>query len=209
MPHTNRAKLSRLFGTFCHLWTKGLPANVQMKTTGSGGVVGQFEFELDKPHKTFPAGLTGFRRGQSQCEPRRHPGHKTGSPHAPGHPGAMEGRHRRPRRRGPKGIERSRLRAAAHQASLATACCAAPTAAIPMPPPTPPPPPSGPTTTWLIKVVTRRTRHRSSFSQLDGLYNSVDDSDCSATVADEDDPPTATSAPLQSPPPSTTTHQRG
>ena len=26
-----------------------------MKTTGSGGVVAQFEFELDKPHKAFPA----------------------------------------------------------------------------------------------------------------------------------------------------------
>ena len=31
-----------------------------MKTTGSGGVVAQFEFELDKPHKSFPAGLPGF-----------------------------------------------------------------------------------------------------------------------------------------------------
>ena len=27
-------------------------------------LVAQFEFELDKPHKTFPAGLPGFRRGQ-------------------------------------------------------------------------------------------------------------------------------------------------
>ena len=60
MPHSNRDELSRLFGIFCHLWTKGLHANVQMKTTGSGGVVAQFEFELDKLHKSFPAGLPGF-----------------------------------------------------------------------------------------------------------------------------------------------------
>lgn len=72
MPHTNRAELSRLFSTFCHLWTKGLHANVQMKTTGSGGVVAQFEFELGKPHKTFPAGLAGFWRGQTHGDPRRH-----------------------------------------------------------------------------------------------------------------------------------------
>ena len=209
MPHTNRAELSRLFGTFCHLWTKGLHANLQMKTTGSGGVVAQFEFELDKPHKTFPAGPPGFRRGQPQRDPRRHPGHQPGSPHAPGHPGAAGGSRRRPRRWGPKAIERSRLQAAAHQASLAAARCSAPTTAIPIPPPAPPLPPSGPTTTRLIKVVTRRTSHRSSFSQLDGQDNSVDDSDCSATVADEDDPPPATSAPLQPPPPSNTTHQRG
>ena len=51
MPYSNRNELSRLYGTFCHLWSKGLHANVQMKTTGSGGVVAQFEFELDKPHK--------------------------------------------------------------------------------------------------------------------------------------------------------------
>ena len=70
-----------------------------------------------------------------------------------------------------------------------------------MPPPAPPPPPTGPTTTRLVKVVTRRASYRSSFSQLDGQDNSVDDSDCSATVADEDDPLTATSASLQSPPP--------
>ena len=65
----------------------------------------------------------------------------------------------------------------------------------------PPPPPTGPTTTRLVKVVTRRASYRSSFSQLDGQDNSLDDSDCSATVADEDDPLTATSASLQSPPP--------
>ena len=90
MPHTNRDELSWLFGTFCHLWTKGLHANVQMKTTGSGGVVAQFEFELDKPHKSFPAGLPGFRRGQPPRVPRHHPGHEPGSPNAPGHPGAVE-----------------------------------------------------------------------------------------------------------------------
>ena len=139
----------------------------------------QFESELDKPHKTFPAGLPGFRRGQPQREPRRHPGHKPGSFHAAGHPRAAGGSRRQPRCWGPKAIERSRLRAATHQASLATARCAASTTAIPMPPPAPPPPPSGPTTTRLIKVVTRQTSHRSSFSQLDGQDNSVDDSDCS------------------------------
>ena len=197
MPHSNRNKLSRLFGTFCHLWTKGLHANVQMKTTGSGGVVAQFEFQLDKPHKSFPAGLPGFRRSQPQRVPRHH---EPGSPHAPGHPGAVEGSRRRPRRRGPKAIERSRLRAAAHQASLAAARCSAPTTAIPMPPPAPPPPPFGPTSTRLIKVVPRRTSHRSSFSQVDGQDNSVGDNDCSATVSDEGVPPTASSAPLQPPP---------
>ena len=41
----------------------------------------------------------------------------------------------------------------------------------------PPPPPTGPTTTRLIKVVTKRTSHWSSFSQLDGQDNSVDDSE--------------------------------
>ena len=66
MPHSNRDELSRLFGTFCHLWSKGLHAKVQMKTTESGGVLAQFEIELDKPHKPFPAGLPGFRRSQSQ-----------------------------------------------------------------------------------------------------------------------------------------------
>ena len=81
MPYSNRNELSRLFGTFCHLWSKGLHANVQMKTIGSGGVVAQFEFELDKPHKSFPAGLPGFRRSQSQRAPRQHPGHESGSMH--------------------------------------------------------------------------------------------------------------------------------
>ena len=38
---------------------------------------------------------------------------------------------------------------------------------------------------------------------MDGQDNSVDDSDRSATVADEDVPPTASSAPLQPPPPQT------
>ena len=118
MPHSNRDELSRLFGTFCHLWSKGLHANVQMKTTGSGGVVAQFEFELDKPHKSFPAGLPGFRRSQPQRAPRRQPGHETGSPNAPGHPGATGGSRRRPRRRGPKAIERSRLQATAHHMLL-------------------------------------------------------------------------------------------
>ena len=127
MPHTNKDELSRLFGTFCHLWTKGLHANVQMKKTGSGGVVAQFEFKLDKPHKSF-------RRGQPQRAPRRHPGHEPGSPHAPGHPGAAGGSRRRPRRQGPKAIERSRLPATAHQASLAAARCSAPTTAIPYQP---------------------------------------------------------------------------
>ena len=76
-----------------------------------------------------------------------------------------------------------------------------------MPPPAPPLPPFGPMTTQLIKVVPRQTSHRSSFSQLDGQDNSVDnsldDSDCSATVAYEGVPPTASSAPLQPPPPQT------
>ena len=35
---------------------------------------------------------------------------------------------------------------------------------------------------------------------MDGQDNSLDDSDCSATVADEGVPPTASSAPLQPPP---------
>ena len=162
MPHSNRDELSRLFGIFCHLWTKGLHANVQMKTTGSGGVVAQFEFELDKPHKSFPTGLPGFRRGQPLRVPRHHPGHEPGSPHAPGHPGAVGGSRRRPQRRGPKAIERSRLRAAAHQASLAAARCSAPTTPIPMPPPAPPPPPFGPTTTRLYRggQATVRVSHR-------------------------------------------------
>ena len=104
---------------------------------------------------------------------------------------------------------RKRLCAAAHQASLAAARCTVSTTAIPMPPPTPPPPPTGPTTTRLIKAVSRRTSYRSSFSQLDGQDNSVDENDCSTTVADEENPLIATPASLQSPPPSTTTHQRG
>ena len=168
MPYSNRNELSRLFGTFCHLWSKGLHAKVQMKTTESGGVLAQFEIELDKPHKPFPAGLPGFRRSQSHRAPRRHPGHESDSPNAPGHPGATGVSRRRPRRRGPKAIERSRLRAAAHQASLATARCSAPTTPTPMPPPAPPLPSFGPTSTRLIKVVPRRTSHRSSFSQVDG-----------------------------------------
>ena len=60
MPYSNRNELSRLFCTFCHLWSKGLHAKVQMKTTESGGVLAQFEIELDKPHKPFPAGLPGL-----------------------------------------------------------------------------------------------------------------------------------------------------
>ena len=171
MPYSNRNELSRLFGTFCHLWSKGLHAKVQMKTTESGGVLAQFEIELDKPHKPFPAGLPGFRRSQSHRAPRRHPGHESDSPNAPGHPGATGVSRRRPRRRGPKAIERSRLRAAAHQASLATARCSAPTTPTPMPPPAPPLPSFGPTSTRLIKVVPRRTSHRSSFSQVAGQDN--------------------------------------
>ena len=31
MPYSNRNELSRLFGTFCHLWSKGLHAKVQME----------------------------------------------------------------------------------------------------------------------------------------------------------------------------------
>ena len=89
----------------------------------------QFEFELEKPNEIFPTGPAGFRRGQPQGESLRHPGHQPGSPHAPGHPGATGGR--RPRRRGPKAIERSRMRAAAHQASLAAARCAAAATALP------------------------------------------------------------------------------
>ena len=72
MPYSNRNELSRLFGTFCHLWSKGLHAKVQMETTESGGVLAQFEIELDKPNKPFPAGLPGFRRSQSHRAPRRH-----------------------------------------------------------------------------------------------------------------------------------------
>ena len=176
MPHTNRAGLNRLFANFCRFWTKGLHATVQMKTTGSGGVMAQFEFELEKPNEIFPTGPAGFRRGQPQGEPRQHPDYQPGSAHASGHPGATGGRC--PRRRGPKVIEHSRMRAAAHQASLAAARCTASTTAIPTPPPKPPP--TGPTSTRLIKVVTRRTSFRSSFSQLDGQDSSVDESACSA-----------------------------
>ena len=131
MPHTNRAELSRLFASFCHLWTKGLHANVQMKTTGRRRVVAQFEFQLEKPNEIFPTGPAGFRRGQPQGEPRQHPDYQPGSAHASGHPGATGGRC--PRRRGPKVIEHSRMRAAAHQASLAAARCTASTTSIPMP----------------------------------------------------------------------------
>ena len=138
MPHTNRAELTRLFAKFCHLWTKGLHANVQMKTTGRRRVVAQFEFQLEKPNEIFPTGPAGFRQGQPQGEPRRHPRHQPGSSHAPGHPGATGGRRSRPRRRGPKAIERSKMRAAAHQASLAAARCAATATVLPTPPPTGP-----------------------------------------------------------------------
>merc|ERR1711936_44625 len=65
MPYSNKNELSRLFGTFCHLWLKGHHAKVQMETTERGGVLAQFEIELEKPHEPFPAGLPGFRRGQS------------------------------------------------------------------------------------------------------------------------------------------------
>ena len=84
---------------------------------GSGGVVAQFEFELEKPNEIFPTGPAGFRRGKTQGESWRHPLHQPGSPHALGHAGATGGR--RPRRQGPKVIERSRMCAAAHEASLA------------------------------------------------------------------------------------------
>ena len=141
----------------------------------------QFEFELEKPNEIFPTGPAGFRQGQPQGEPRRHPRHQPGSSHAPGHPGATGGRRSRPRRRGPKAIERSKMRAAAHQASLAAARCAATATALPPPPPPPPPPPTGPATTRSIKVVTRRASFRSSFSQLDGQDSSVDESDCPTT----------------------------
>ena len=145
----------------------------------------QFEFELEKPNEIFPTGPAGFRRGQPQGESRRHPRHQPGSPHAPGHPGATGGRRSRPRRRGPKAIERSKMRAAAHQASLAAARCAATATALPPPPPPPPPPPTGPATTRSIKVVTRRASFRSSFSQLDGQDSSVDESDCPTTPKED------------------------
>ena len=138
-----------------------------METTESGGVLAQFEIELDKPHKPFPAGLPGFRRSQSHCVPRCHPGHESGSSNAPGQPGATRVSRRRPRRCGPKAIECSRLRAAAHQASLAADRCSAPTTPTPLPPPAPPLPSLGPSSTWLIKVVpcgpaTVRASHRST-----------------------------------------------
>ena len=178
MPYSNKNELSRLFGTFCHLWLKGHHAKVQMETTERGGVLAQFEIELEKPHEPFPAGLPGFRRSQSQRPPRQHPGHESGSTNAPGQPGASRVSRRRPRRRGPKAIERCRLRAAAHQASLRAACCSAPTTPTSMPPPVPPPPSLGPSSTRLIKVVPRRTRHCSSFSQVDGQDdNGIGDSD--------------------------------
>ena len=122
-------------------------------------------FDLEKPNEIFPTGPAGFRRGQLQGESRQHPRHQPGSPHAPGHSGATGNHCSRPRRRGPKVIEHSRMRAAAHQASLAAARCAATASALPPPPP---PLPTGPATTRLIKVVTRRASFRSSFSQLDG-----------------------------------------
>ena len=115
MPHTNRAELNQLFANFCRFWTKGLHATVQMKTKGDGRVMAQFEFELEKPYDIFPAGPAGSQRGQPQGEARRHPQHQPGSPRAPGHPGATGNHRSRPRRRGPKAIERSRMRAAAHQ----------------------------------------------------------------------------------------------
>ena len=75
----------------------------------------QFEFELEKLYDIFPAGPASSRRGQPPGEARRHPQHQPGSPRAPGHPGATGNHRSRPRRRGPKAIERSRMRAAAHQ----------------------------------------------------------------------------------------------
>ena len=145
----------------------------------------QFEFELEKPYDIFPAGPAGSRRGQPHGEARRHPQHQPGSPRAPGHPGATGNHRSRPRRRGPKAIERSRMRAAAHQASLAAARCTATATALPMPPPPPLLPPTGPAMTRLIKVVTRRTSFRPSFFQLDGQDSSIDESDCPTTPKED------------------------
>ena len=92
MPYSNKNELSRLFGTFCHLWLKGHHAKVQMETTQSGGVLAQFEIELEKPHEPFPAGLPGFRRGQSHRAPRQHPDQESGSTNAPGLPGTTSTR---------------------------------------------------------------------------------------------------------------------
>ena len=209
MPYSNKNELSRLFGTFCHLWLKGHHAKVQMETTERGGVLAQFEIELEKPHEPFPAGLPGFRRGQSHRAPRQDPDLESGSTNAPGQPGTSRAGRRRPRRRGPKAIERSRLRSAAHQASLRAARGSAPTTTptpIPMPPPMPPPPSLGPLSTRLIKVVPRRASSCSSFSQLqvDGQDDiGMGGSDCSETGGVEDVPPTTPLAPLQPPSPKT------
>ena len=209
MPYSNKNELSRLFGTFCHLWLKGHHAKVQMETTERGGVLAQFEIELEKPHEPFPAGLPGFRRGQSHRAPRQDPDLESGSTNAPGQPGTSRAGRRRPRRRGPKAIERSRLRSAAHQASLRAARGSAPTTTptpIPMPPPMPPPPSLGPLSTRLIKVVPRRASSCSSFSQLqvDGQDDiGMGGSDCSETGGVEDVPPTTPPPPLQPPFPKT------
>ena len=209
MPYSNKNELSRLFGTFCHLWLKGHHAKVQMETTERGGVLAQFEIELEKPHEPFPAGLPGFRRGQSHRAPRQDPDLESGSTNAPGQPGTSRAGRRRPRRRGPKAIERSRLRSAAHQASLRAARGSAPTTTptpIPRPPPMPPPPSLGPLTTRLIKVVPRRASSCSSFSQLqvDGQDDiGLGGSDCSETGGVEDVPPTTPLPPLQPPFPKT------
>ena len=72
------------------------------------------------------------------------------------HAGRTGNRRGRPRHRGPAAIARSKLCAAAYQASLAAAASSAG--------PAPPPPPSAAATTCLIRVVERRASYRSSFA---------------------------------------------
>ena len=168
MSEPNIRKVNRLIQTFHQSWTEKMPANLQLSTK-DGEVSIKLELQLGRPGDIKP-------------------GHPAGAPHR-----------RRPRRhRGPAAKERSRQRAAAYHASRASSgaqtgasqaspgatrasndAAPASTQAVDqtqealnsMLPPAPPSPPFRPTSTWLIKVVPRRTSHRSSFSQVAGQDN--------------------------------------
>ena len=210
MSESNLRRVNRLIRFFHQSWTEKRQANLQLSTK-DGDISIKLDLQLGRPEDIMPG------------------------PAAAGHPAGAPQRRRPRRHRGPAAKERSRQRAAAYHASRASSgaqtgasqaspgatrashdAASASTQAVDqtqealnsMLHPAPPPPPLGPTSTRLIKVVPRRTSHRSSFSQVDGQdNNSVDDSDCSSTVADEGGPPTASSPPLQPPPPHTPSDQ--
>ena len=108
MLHTNCGELALLFDTFCRIWRAGGQATLTTSTK-DGQVQSNLELQLGLP--------AAARAGAPS------PSQRLSSPSSsPGHPGAT--RRRQPCHRGPAAKEKSRARAALHQAAKAAAAFA-------------------------------------------------------------------------------------